>query len=87
MRREVKSNGVDHLGQATLARRWGISPRTLERWRWLGNGPAYLKIGSRVAYRVEDVEAYEVLRIRSTQAGDDQAEQNELASSAREKNV
>ena len=36
-----------------------ISPRTLERWRWTGEGPAFLKIGGRVIYRLEDVEAYE----------------------------
>jgi hypothetical protein len=53
---------VKHLNQIDLARRWRISPRTLERWRWLQQGPAYLKIGGRVAYRIEDVEAYEATR-------------------------
>ena len=48
-----------HLNQITLARRWGVSPRTLERWRWLKRGPSYLKLGGHVAYRLEDVEAYE----------------------------
>ena len=28
-----------------LAKRWDISPRTLERWRWLGEGPPFLKLG------------------------------------------
>jgi predicted site-specific integrase-resolvase len=51
-----------HLNQIELADRWGISHRTLERWRWLGEGPAYLKIGGRVVYRLEDVEAYEAER-------------------------
>jgi hypothetical protein len=50
---------VQHLHQAELARRWRISPRTLERWRWLGRGPGYLKLGGRVVYRVVDVEAFE----------------------------
>jgi len=36
-----------HLNQIELSRRWRISPRTLERWRWLGEGPQYLKIGGR----------------------------------------
>ena len=48
-----------HLNQVQLAQRWGISPRTLERWRWLGIGPAYLKLVGTVAYRMEDVQAYE----------------------------
>ena len=47
------------LNQVHLARRWHISPRTLERWRWTGEGPAHLKIGGRVVYRLGDVEAYE----------------------------
>jgi hypothetical protein len=50
---------VRHLCQEELARRWRVSPRTLERWRWLGQGPAFLKIGGRVAYRLLDVETYE----------------------------
>lgn len=48
-----------HLNQRDLAKRWGISHRTLERWRSIGFGPAFLKIGSRVAYRLADVEAFE----------------------------
>lgn len=49
----------DHLLQAELARRWRISPRTLERWRWLETGPTYIKVGGRVVYSLEDIEAYE----------------------------
>ncbi len=56
---------VRHLHQADLARRWNVSPRTLERWRWLGQGPHFLKIGGRVAYRLEDVEAFEAAQIRT----------------------
>jgi hypothetical protein len=48
-----------HLNQIELSRRWCISPRTLERWRWLQAGPRYLKIGGRVVYRLQDVEEYE----------------------------
>jgi hypothetical protein len=47
------------LSQNELSRRWNISPRTLERWRWLKQGPDYLKLGTRVLYRLEDVEAFE----------------------------
>ena len=52
-----------HLNQIELAERWRISPRTLERWRWLGQGPRYLKIGG-VVYRIEDIEAYEAEKMR-----------------------
>ena len=41
---------VQHLNQVELTRRWKLSPRTLERWRWLGQGPRYLKVGGRVVY-------------------------------------
>jgi predicted site-specific integrase-resolvase len=51
---------IRHLHQHDLAERWRISERTLERWRWLGIGPVYIKIGGRVVYALEDVEAYEV---------------------------
>jgi hypothetical protein len=54
------------LHQIELARRWRISPRTLERWRWLGQGPAYLKLGGSVAYRLEDVLTYEAAQLRTT---------------------
>ena len=55
-----------HLNQNELSRRWTISPRTLERWRWLGEGPRFLKIGGRVAYRMEDVEAFEAAQLRQS---------------------
>ena len=55
---------LKHLNQEQLARRWSISPRTLERWRWLRKGPPYLRVGGRVVYRLEDVEAYEAAHIR-----------------------
>ena len=48
-----------HLNQTELAARWTISPRTLERWRFTGEGPQFIKIGGRVAYRLEDIEGYE----------------------------
>ena len=59
---------VKHLNQTDLARRWKVSPRTLERWRWVGKGPAYLKVGGRVLYRLEDIEAHEQARLRQSTA-------------------
>jgi hypothetical protein len=55
---------IKHLNQIDLARRWRISPRTLERWRWLKQGPAYVKLGGHVVYRLEDIEAYEAAQLR-----------------------
>jgi predicted DNA-binding transcriptional regulator AlpA len=53
-----------HLNQTELARRWRMSERTLERWRWLGQPPRFLKIGGRVVYRIEDIEAFEAKQLR-----------------------
>jgi hypothetical protein len=55
---------VRHFNQIDLSRRWNISPRTLERWRWLKQGPEYLKVGGRVLYRLEDVESFESVHRR-----------------------
>lgn len=53
-----------YLTQVELARRWSVSARTLEKWRSLGLGPAYIKIGGRVRYRLADVTAYEDNQVR-----------------------
>lgn len=42
-----------------LVQRWHISPRTLERSRWLGSGPPFIKVGAKVLYRITDIEAFE----------------------------
>jgi len=59
---------VRHLNQIELSRRWNVSPRTLERWRWIGEGPRFLKIGGRVVYRLSDIEDYEAGRVRASTA-------------------
>lgn len=46
------------IDQTAAARRLGIRPATLERWRWLGVGPRYLKLGRCVRYAPEDLEAF-----------------------------
>jgi predicted DNA-binding transcriptional regulator AlpA len=38
------------LNEIELAQRWGISPKTLQRWRCEGRGPKYLKLSKRVSY-------------------------------------
>ena len=55
-----------HLRPDDLSARWHIATRTLDNWRWKGEGPRYLKIGGRVVYRLEDVEAYEAGQLRLT---------------------
>ncbi len=59
------------LNQSELAARWRISPRTLERWRCVGEGPSYMKLGGRVIYRTEDVEEFERQVLRATNERDE----------------
>ena len=40
------------------ARLLGLSPRTLEKYRCHGNGPTFRKLGGRVVYAIEDLEAW-----------------------------
>ena len=47
------------LTENDLAKRWGKSVRTLQRWRAAGVGPAYIQIGGSARYRVDQVLAYE----------------------------
>jgi hypothetical protein len=56
-------HALRHFNQVALSRRWNLSPRTLERWRWLNQGPPYLKIGGRVVYRLDDIEAFEAAQM------------------------
>lgn len=52
-----------HLTPTDLADRWGVSRGHLANERSDGRGPTYLKIGSRVLYRIADIEAYESPRL------------------------
>lgn len=48
-----------HLLTEEVARRWKVSPRTLERWRYVGIGPKYRRVGGRVIYALDEIESYE----------------------------
>ena len=47
------------LSEKSLARKWGISYKTLQRWRWIKTGPAYIKIGGRIRYSTDSIKEYE----------------------------
>ena len=47
------------LNENELAQRWGLSPKTLQRWRSEGRGPRYLKLSKRVSYPLESVLEFE----------------------------
>ena len=47
-----------------LSERWGesIGVNTLANWRSSGEGPPFIKIGSKVLYDLVDIEAWEASR-------------------------
>ena len=47
-----------YLRTQEAARFLGLSERTLEKHRTYGTGPAYRKLGGRVVYAVDDLEAW-----------------------------
>lgn len=48
-----------HFDQQQLADRWGLSPKTLERWRVNGIGPKFIRLPGKVIYHLYDIETYE----------------------------
>jgi excisionase family DNA binding protein len=50
---------VGYLTTGQLAERTGIPAETLRQWRRRGTGPAYLKLGRSIRYRLADLEAWE----------------------------
>lgn len=47
------------IDENELSQRWGLSVKTLRRWRQEKLGPVHLKLGSRVTYLIDQIEAYE----------------------------
>ena len=58
------SDRVAHLNVYDLSKCWRVDPKTLNHWRQRGAGPIFLKIGRRIMYRKEDVEAFEEANLR-----------------------
>lgn len=54
----VHINLEDLLGEYDVARITRLSVASVRRWRYLKQGPRYLKIGSSVRYRPEDITAW-----------------------------
>ena len=47
------------LDENELAVRWGLSVKTLRRWRQEQLGPVFCKLGARVTYLISEIEAFE----------------------------
>jgi DNA-binding transcriptional MerR regulator len=46
------------LSTADLARRFNLPERTITHWRETRTGPPFIRLGSRVRYRAQDVEKW-----------------------------
>ncbi|MBO4480883.1 MAG: helix-turn-helix domain-containing protein [Alphaproteobacteria bacterium] len=53
------------LTESELSKYWGIKRNTLQKWRSLGIGPIYIKLGAKVIYPREAIIAYEQERMFS----------------------
>ena len=42
-----------------LAKRWGVSKKTIDNRRYRGQGPSYFKIGGKIKYDLDDVKRME----------------------------
>lgn len=63
----METTSTPYMPQTQAATFLGLSPRTLERFRVEGRGPAFLKLGRRVVYSRDDlVEWAEARRRQST---------------------
>lgn len=63
------TTGELHLTDKELTKRWRLARGTLANWRLAGKGPAYIRFGRKILYRLSDVEAYETAHACSTAVG------------------
>ncbi len=47
------------MTEKELAKKWHLSAKTLQRWRWLKSGPHYIKIGGRIRYTSDNIKNFE----------------------------
>ena len=68
------------LSSAQLAQRWHLRPQTLANWRHAGKGPPYIRIGARVLYPAEGIQAFEKLLPQWLTSDRSQATSDEILS-------
>ena len=65
LRKDTKMDGRC-ISQNELAKRWQVSESTLERWRYEGIGPVFLKLRGKVRYRDSDILAFEAQALQAS---------------------
>jgi len=69
----MNDNGSHYLNTREAAAWLSLSPRTLDRYRVSGDGPAFHRFGGRVRYLVADLEAWASARRRVSTSDDGRA--------------
>lgn len=64
MTQTAANSGLRYLRTPDAAKLLGLSPRTLEKHRCYGTGPVYRRLGGRVVYALDDIEAWVALGTR-----------------------
>lgn len=59
-RAELHAGALDTTAAAAYL--GGIAVRTLANWRARGEGPSYVRVGTRIAYRIEDLDSWLLAR-------------------------
>lgn len=57
---------MNYFSTKQVAEIYGLSPRTLERWRLEGEGPKFHKLGSRVMYKESDLKDWSDALVRTS---------------------
>jgi predicted DNA-binding transcriptional regulator AlpA len=54
----MQNDSVYLIGEREAAERLGLAVATLRRWRWVGRGPRFVKVGGAVRYDPADIDAF-----------------------------
>ncbi len=57
--RKAKMTKENYYSEKCVAKKWGLSRKTLQRWRLTNEGPQYVKISNRIRYSESAIKKYE----------------------------
>lgn len=66
MRGEVTGKKMSLITPKEVCELLGVSMSTLAKWRLSGEGPAFVKVGARVAYDPELINTWLLSRVRTS---------------------
>ena len=54
----MQNQNISYLTEKDAAKILSVSPKTMQKWRFLCKGPSYKKMGRAVRYTLADLQAY-----------------------------